>query len=233
MPVLKYLRLPFTFDVSRLQAETNAIAKQQWQLHYQTRHYEGNWTAIPLRSIGGQSDNIFVSPQEGAQYTNTSFLESSPYLQEVLNSFHCPLLAVRLLKLEAGASIKEHKDTDLAFEKGEIRIHIPVQTHPAVEFMLDKERMQLGEGECWYMNFNLPHAIYNKSTTDRIHLVIDAVVNDWVRDLFQIPSLLRKETEEPGMDQETKRKIIQQLREMNTETGRRLADEMEAELNRQ
>jgi Aspartyl/Asparaginyl beta-hydroxylase len=231
MPVLKYIRLPFNFDVTRLQQETHAIAAQQWQLHYQTRHYEGNWTAIPLRSIEGASDNIFISPQIDAQYKNTAYLKSSSYLQEVLNSFYCPLLAVRLLKLEAGALIKEHKDADLAFEKGEIRIHIPVQTNASVEFILEGERMQLREGECWYMNFNLPHAINNKGTTDRIHLVIDAVVNDWVRDLFQIPALIRKETEEPGMDRETKRKIIQHLREMNTETGNRMADEMEAELN--
>ena len=69
------------------------------------------------------------------------------------------LLAVRLLKLNAGASIKEHRDNDLFFEKGEIRIHIPIITNADVEFYLDSERMNLQEGSCWYMNFNLLHAI--------------------------------------------------------------------------
>lgn len=46
------------------------------------------------------------------------------------------------------------------------------------------------------MNFNLPHSIINKSAIDRVHLVIDATVNDWVTTLFQQPSLNKKEIEE-------------------------------------
>jgi hypothetical protein len=105
--VLKYIRLPFTFTASLLQQETIALAKEHWQLHYQTRHYEGNWSAIPLRSVHGKADDIFVSPEENAVYQNTSLLQPSSYLQQVLQTFQCPLLGVRLLKLGAGALIKE------------------------------------------------------------------------------------------------------------------------------
>ena len=98
-------------------------------------------------------------------------MKESTYLQEVLSNFKCPLQAVRLLKLNVGAVIKEHRDAELGFEYGEIRLHIPVITHEEVEFYLDKERIQLQEGECWYMNFNLPHSIINKSKINRIHLV--------------------------------------------------------------
>jgi quercetin dioxygenase-like cupin family protein len=231
MPVIKYIRLPFQFNAEVLQQETKTITQQHWQLHYQTRHYTGGWTVLPLRSINGSTDNIFVSPIENVIYQNTSLLEQSPYFKEVLSHFKCDLLAVRLMKLEPGAQIKEHKDADLAFEKGEIRLHIPVTTNPLVEFYLDKERMLLKEGECWYMNFNLPHALHNKSNEDRIHLVIDAVVNDWVKVLFSSEGLLRKESDEPGYDVSVKKEIILRLREMNTETGNRLADEMEAGMN--
>jgi quercetin dioxygenase-like cupin family protein len=231
MPVIKYIRLPFQFNAEILQQETKTITQQHWQLHYQTRHYTGGWTVLPLRSINGSTDNIFVSPVENVVYQNTSLLEQSPYFKEVLSHFKCELLAVRLMKLEPGAQIKEHKDADLAFEKGEIRVHIPVTTNPLVEFYLDKERMQLKEGECWYMNFNLPHALHNKSNEDRIHLVIDAVVNDWVKELFSTEGLLRKETDAPDYDLSVKKEIIARLREMNTETGNRLADEMEAGMN--
>lgn len=231
MPVIKYIRLPFTFDAALLRQETEAIGNIHWQLHYQTMHYKGNWSAVPLRSIGGKPDNIFIAPQENPVYEDTIFLRNSNYLTGVLSFFKCPLLAVRLLKLDAGAVIKEHRDTDLAFENGEVRIHIPVQTNDDVEFYLDKERMMLKEGECWYMNFNLPHAIHNKSSEARIHLVIDAKVNEWMNELFQQPGLLRKETADPDHDDETKWKIIAGLRELNTETGNRLAAEMEASLS--
>ena len=231
MAVIKYIRLPFQFDVTLLKQEVAAIAEKHWLLHYQTLHYEGGWSAIPLRSINGKADNIFISPQEQTEYADTEFLVNSTYLKELLSFFKCPLLAVRLLKLDAGALIKEHKDADLAFEKGEIRIHIPVQTNDEVEFILDKERMQMKEGDCWYMNFNLPHSIHNKSKYPRIHLVIDAKVNDWVNNLFGQPGLLRKATEETGYDSETKKQIIARLREMNTETANNMANEIEPSLH--
>jgi hypothetical protein len=228
MHMLKYIQLPYLFDVLRLQSEVQQLAGAQWLLHYQTKHFEGEWRAIPLRSIGGKSDDVIISPLDNAEYSDTEFLHKSNYLREVLSVFKCPLKAVRLLKLDAGSVIKEHRDADLSFEKGEIRIHIPVVTNDKLEFYLDKEMLRLKEGECWYMNFNLPHSIYNKGNTNRIHLVIDAIVNDWVKDLFDRPGLLKKEIEDPGIDDEIKKQIISNLRLLNSETANRMADEMEA-----
>jgi hypothetical protein len=88
--------------------------------------------------------------------------------------------------------------------------------------------MDLKEGECWYMNFNLPHSVNNKSQSPRIHLVIDAKVNDWVKELFSQPATNKKEMDEPGYDEQTKQQIIAGLRAMNTDTATRLADEMSA-----
>lgn len=231
MPVIKYLQLPFFFDTTRLQEEVQLLSGEHWRLHYQEKHYEGEWSALPLRSTGGRPDDIIIAPTSNESYADTVFLEKSPYLRSVLSSFECPLQAVRLLKLDAGAVIREHRDAELNYENGEIRLHIPVITHEAVDFNLDGDRMQLKEGECWYMNFNLPHSIVNNSPVNRIHLVIDAIVNDWVKELFSNQSLNRKETEAPFIDEETQRRIIAQLRELNTETGNRLADEMEAALS--
>lgn len=225
--MIKYLQLPFHFDASRMQEELRSLSAKSWQLHYQVKHYNGEWSALPLRSTGGKADDVIIAPTDAVPYLDTVFLNSSPYFKQILDTFQCPLQAVRLLKLGAGAVIKEHHDADLSYEKGEIRIHIPVVTNDEVEFYLDGERMFLKEGECWYMNFNLPHSIINKSDNDRVHLVIDAEVNDRVKKLFEQPALNKKETEEPAYDLETKNRIIAQLRQMNTETGNRIADEME------
>nr|HMS43742.1 aspartyl/asparaginyl beta-hydroxylase domain-containing protein [Pyrinomonadaceae bacterium] len=72
----------------------------------------------------------------------------------------------------------------LGLEDGEIRIHIPVLTNPQVEFILDDQKVEMQEGEAWYLNFNLFHTVRNEGTTDRIHLVIDCVVNDWMLSNF-------------------------------------------------
>jgi hypothetical protein len=230
MTILKYLQLPFYFDAFQMQHEVNQLIEARWMPHFQTLHYEGGWSAIPLRSLGGKADNIFIAPTNHIPYEDTVFLSSCKYFQKVLQHFKCQLKAVRLLKLNAGSVIKEHRDAELCFEKGEIRIHIPVITNDEVEFYLDNERMFLKEGECWYMNFNLPHSISNKGKNDRIHLVVDAIVNDWVKELFDQPGLNRKIIQEPGYDDNTKRMMIARFREMNSVTSNRLADEMEDSL---
>lgn len=234
--VIKYLQLPFFFDVRSLQNDVELLSAMQWLPHYQVKHYEGEWSAIPLRSIAGKVDDIIISPDDNRDYRDTVFLKSSPYLNKVLQTFQCPLQAVRLLKLNAGSIIKEHRDAELNFEKGEIRLHIPVFTHPAVEFILDKESMNLKGGECWYMNFNLPHALNNKSNINRVHLVVDALVNDWVKDIFaSADCLVKKEIEdESGIyDDATKKQMIITLRQMNTEMGNKMADDLEKQLSGQ
>ncbi len=229
MSIIKYLKLPFLFEPIKLQEATVALSSGYWQAHYQTLHYSGSWTAIPLRSTDGQADNIFINPGKSNSYADTIFLKQSPYFKKVLSTFQCPLLAVRLLKLNAGASIKEHRDNDLFFEKGEIRIHIPIITNAGVEFYLDSERMDLQEGSCWYMNFNLLHAIQNNGNTDRIHLVIDAQVNNWVKELFNSKTIkIRKDIQaKPEHSMAAQIQIIAQLRILNTEVSNKLADEME------
>jgi hypothetical protein len=103
----------------------------------------------------------------------------------VLAEFHCPLKSVRLLSLAPGSFIREHSDHALGYEDGEIRIHIPIRTNPGVEFYVCGERLLLEEGECYYVNVNLPHRVNNRGAAARVHLVIDAEVNDWVRELFE------------------------------------------------
>jgi len=231
--MIKYLQLPFHFDVQKLQEEVQLLDTAQWQLHYQKLHYKGEWSAIPLRSAGGKPDNIIISQQNNIACMDTVFLDSCPYIRQVLQTFKCPLQAVRLLKLNAGAMIKEHRDAELSFEHTEIRLHIPVKTDPEVEFYLDKERMNLQEGECWYMNFNLPHSIHNKSSIHRVHLVIDALVNDWVKDIFNNDNVpVKKEIADSAKqyDSETKKQMIILLREMNTATANKMAERLEKEL---
>jgi aspartyl/asparaginyl beta-hydroxylase (cupin superfamily) len=88
------------------------------------------------------------------------------------------------MRLKAGSSIREHRDYQLGFEDGEVRLHIPVVTNTEVEFVLDGVRSDMKEGECWYHNFNLPHRVANRGTVDRVHLVLDCVVNDWLREML-------------------------------------------------
>jgi len=179
------LKLPFRFDPVRLKHELDRLDTSGWIRHYNTRDYEGDWTVYPLRSVGGESNHIYADPTAKAdRYAPTPALSGCPYFHQVIDTFECPKLSVRLLRLGIGSRIREHRDYCLGFDDGEIRIHVPVVTSPEVEFYVDSERIVMREGESWYINFNLPHRLYNGGAVDRVHLVIDCVVNDWIRSLF-------------------------------------------------
>lgn len=179
-----YRKLSLFFDPLPLRADLSNIRADEWVPHFNTRYYEGSWSGVSLRSVGGTAAQLYPDPTAQGRYADTQLLARCPNIRTALERFECPLLAVRLLRLKAGSSIREHKDYNLGFEDGEIRLHIPLLTNSGVEFFLDGERLTLSEGECWYINFNLRHRVENYGASDRIHLVIDCVVNDWLRSQF-------------------------------------------------
>jgi hypothetical protein len=111
-------------------------------------------------------------------------LAACPYFQTVLATFACPLQAVRLMRLTPGSVIREHSDHDLSFEQGSVRLHIPIITNDGVVFELNRRRVVLDAGSCWYLRLSDPHSVANHGEADRVHLVIDASVNDWVAAVF-------------------------------------------------
>ena len=108
------------------------------------------------------------------------------YVAEVLATFKCELESARFLRLGAGSNIREHRDYQLGYEDGVVRVHIPVQTNPQVEFYLDGQKIDMKEGEVWYLNFNLKHRVVNGGESDRVHLVVDCALNDWLRAFFPL-----------------------------------------------
>ena len=176
--------LSVTFDPVRLQADLDAIVAADYVPHFNTRVYTGDWSVVPLRSIGGAANHIYPDPTKKDEFADTPLLARCPYVREVLAFFQCPQQSVRFLRLKAGSIIRTHRDYELGFEDGEVRLHIPVRTNPDLFFVLDGRRVIMREGEVWYNNLNLPHSVENRGSTDRIHLVVDCVVNDWLRDLL-------------------------------------------------
>lgn len=183
--MLTVLKLPFAFDTARLKADLAQIEPSDWVPHFNKQEFEGDWSVVPLRSIDGKARFIYPDPTASeSRFADTSLLQRCGYFREVIDSFEFSKRSVRLLRLGAGSRIREHRDFSLGFEDGEVRIHIPVVTSPLVEFYSSGQRIEMREGEAWYVDFNLPHRLYNGAEIDRVHLVIDGPVNDWLRSLF-------------------------------------------------
>lgn len=202
-----------------------------WKPHLNKHDYEGEWDVLSFRSPGGSMNTLSESLNKEA-FADTPILEHCPSVRSLLNSLQCEMLSARLLNLKAGAVIKEHTDKELYFEKGEARLHFPIITNPFVEFYLDNERLQMQEGDCWYINANLPHRLANKGNSNRIHLVVDCKVNDWLREMFNacISKTVLSDREIFLRDKQTILQTIRELRSQPNSQTAEWANELERQL---
>jgi quercetin dioxygenase-like cupin family protein len=140
-----------------------------------------------LRGKAGARHPVMMiySDPTATSFEDTPMLQACPYFRKVLDAFECPLRAVRLMRLTPGSRIKEHADLELSVEEGTARIHIPVVTNPGVEFYLNGSRIVMAAGSAWYLRLSDPHRVHNNGDGDRVHMVIDAVANDWLRTLLE------------------------------------------------
>lgn len=182
-PVYAALRLAPAFDADLLLADLAGLTDADWAPHFNTGYHNGGWFGVPLRAVAGSVNPLYPDPAQ-THFEDLPVLASRPAIQAALAAFRCPLRSVRLLKLRAGGVIREHRDDGLGFEHGEVRLHIPVVTNADTAFHLDGQCLPMAPGETWYVNVNLPHRVRNAGATDRIHLVIDCIVNDWLIALF-------------------------------------------------
>lgn len=184
MAAVTSIRFPFCFNVELLKKDLQTVLGSPWVAHYNSTAFSGSWSSVALMSEGGKSSNILATPSGKAAVTETELMKSCPYFKEVANFFNCPKTTMRLLKLDAGAEVKPHRDYALGYEDGVFRLHIPVVTNSEVEFILAGERITMEEGTCWYIDANEEHSVKNCGKEDRIHLVIDCERNEWTDELF-------------------------------------------------
>jgi hypothetical protein len=181
------LRLPFNFEPGLLARDLAGLAAVGWIKHFVKQNYDGDWSVIPLRGKAGATHPVMMiySDPAATDFEDTPMLRDCPYFREVLAAFDCPLRAVRLMRLTPGSVIKEHTDLELSVEEGTARIHIPVVTNADVEFYLNGTRIVLEAGSAWYLRLSDRHSVYNKGATDRVHMVIDATVNGWLKSMIE------------------------------------------------
>ncbi len=184
--IVDRIKLPFSFDVEKMQQDLQSLNNTKWVKHFVTQNYQGDWSIIPLRGPADASHPILMSYSDPncTEFADTPFLRSLQYIPKVLATFQCPLLSVRLMKLSADSEIKTHSDFDLNAEMGTARLHIPIITHEKVTFLLNNKVVPCQAGECWYLRLSDPHSVTNQSDIDRVHLVLDVSMNAWLETLL-------------------------------------------------
>lgn len=170
-----------------------------WADHYSGYNKRNSWTALALRSFGGDPSFI-IKPAEMAKawkeanpeklswvVEDTSLRALLPEAEDLLRLLPGRHERVRLMRLApGGGELSRHADItdpDAGIREGRLaRIHLPLLSNPEVVFdgwlpdgRFVRRHMQVGR--VWYLDTRKPHRAVNGGTTDRIHLVVDAVVD--------------------------------------------------------
>ncbi len=225
----RFFCLPFAFETERLLADLAVCEAEEWIQHFNTKDYQGDWTGIALRSPSGLSNDILAASPEA--FVDTPLLARCAYIREIISSMACPVETVRLLALTPGSKILEHRDQGLGYAHGRFRLHIPIITDPRVDFLIDGYPLHMEAGECWYADFSLPHSVSHEGVTRRIHLVIDALRNDWTDTLFDQSGYdFSLEKKLHGYDRKTMKAMIRQLSLIGSPAAQELIASLESEL---
>ena len=114
----------------------------------------------------------------------SQLIERFPVMAKVLQEFKCPVNMMVFYYMPPGASIHPHRDTCGALELGYLRFHVPIKTSPEVKFLVDDVAVPMQEGQLWALNTSHKHGVFNLGTSDRVHLMVQVEVNQWVRSVL-------------------------------------------------
>ena len=180
------IKLPMAFNVKKMEEEVKKLDINSF-IYY---------NVITLRGPAHIIDPSLPPPPPADDYADGSWtdwsdtkeLKDSPYLNTVVDYFkeHTKVTLVRLLRLAAGETVKEHTDPTLGLEveKSVIRLTIPIISPKEVYFYINNKIVPMKPGDCWYLRLTDPHRIKNKSDSERINLTIDMVPNEWLKQLI-------------------------------------------------
>jgi aspartyl/asparaginyl beta-hydroxylase len=109
----------------------------------------------------------------------TEFVDRHPEIAQVLDYFKDPITMAVFYSMLPGAEIHPHRDLSGTLELGKVRYHVPIETNPDVYFWVDKKRVPMQVGQMWALNTSYLHAVANRSTADRVHLVVEVETGKW------------------------------------------------------
>lgn len=191
------IKLPLSFDPVRLARDVEALSGLSFATHTGPYH-DGGWRGVGLIAHDGDMRDVSGArlPDQGSgrrSVKKTEAIKLCPYIEEVIDSFQCDKLDVRVLTLGPGQCIYEHRDLRESVDFGCARVHIPIVTDDRVISVIARKRHHWQPGEVWYGDYTFPHWVRNPTEIMRVHLVLDLVVNDWVRALFPTHYLALKQ----------------------------------------
>ncbi|TMR36883.1 aspartyl/asparaginyl beta-hydroxylase domain-containing protein [Actinomadura geliboluensis] len=172
-----------SFDVDALRADLDLLRRRRWRAQ---RAYSQDgtamesgvdWRILPLRSVGGDPVRTDPGGPGLADFADTPWLDDAPALAQVIDALPAPVRGVRLMALGAGATVHEHRDYKYGFERGLLRLHVPIDTNPDAVVVIDGVSEHWTPGRLWFGDFGRRHYVANHGDRARVHMVLDCLVS--------------------------------------------------------
>jgi len=183
-----------TVDVTRLRDAVLAIPEARWNEENAAKPNRFE-TLSSTRHIVFRFVSNFVDWRDS--YERPAWGEWKPLIEPVLAAAtadygydRAAFPRVMLARMAPGGEIEPHCDTNPAAQWPH-KIHVPLLTNPDVTFFVDGVAYHFAEGEVVEVNNMATHAVINRGTSDRIHLIfeyfdLDQPEPDWIEPLVQM-----------------------------------------------
>lgn len=173
-------RLEPRFDAGALAADVAKFGDPWWHPHAGPYH-DGAWESVSLWAPRGDA---FEQRSVGGAFAATPALAMAPAIRAVLDRFPCERNRIRLMRLRPGGRILRHSDPLHTIDPRLVRLHVPIVTSDAVFFLVNDVRVEMRPGEAWHVDVRFPHAVENRGSALRVHLVMDLVRNAALEELL-------------------------------------------------
>lgn len=203
---VKQLTIPVDSDIIEQIAIKLENLNIKYQNHYSNYNKKKSWSAISLRGYTPDIMRI-EKPIEMSKKWKEEHKDEEFYLQDTFLRKEFPevdkLLAflgdaelhrIRFMRLTpGGGELTRHTDQvdpDSGLNIGNLsRLHFPVRTNKKVRFGVweptgNKKEVNMKVGECWVLDTRKPHTVINEGDEDRIHLVVDVVTNEKLKEII-------------------------------------------------
>ncbi|MDH4107975.1 MAG: tetratricopeptide repeat protein [Gammaproteobacteria bacterium] len=171
-----YLGLHDGLDIGPLRSRVEQITEEKWRESERERLFDVHRDTEALLLVHFE-DHKYVEPDYRPLYFDLQDA-LQPVVDYIARYYQDNGFVVRLLlaKLKPGGRIPPHTDAGYSLLNCH-RIHLPVTTNYGVVFMIGGEARHMRAGELWEINNGTVHAVENRGTEDRIHLIVDWVPN--------------------------------------------------------
>tara|TARA_R110002020_G_scaffold43981_4_gene127137 strand:- start:694 stop:1797 length:1104 start_codon:yes stop_codon:yes gene_type:complete len=165
--------------------------------HYSHYNKRNSWLAFSIKGYDKDDPGFIIKPDEMSKKwkkENIEYLESKSEYTSISNLFPFTIKfaekfgqldRLRFMKLKSGGELSRHADItnkQAGASSGKIaRLHLSIIDHQDVKYhswdLRGKESVKsFDNSEVFYLDQRKPHRVVNKSSIDRINLVMDVIL---------------------------------------------------------